>query len=245
MLRWPNLTVGGGAFVGRRGAAAAGGSAVARGVRSVLELDEGEIMELNGIGLERSGPAQGLRSRRSVGAAVDEVSLEVAPGESVADRGSERVRQVDVAVSARRAGASDRRQLSGWEASRSTDMPEARLARLRRHAVGFVFQAFHLVDELTALENVELPALLARRVAERGAPPRRRTARAGRAVRPCAPSAFRAVRWAASAGRDRAGAGERADGRACRRADRATSTALPRTTCCGCSINSTSTARRS
>jgi putative ABC transport system ATP-binding protein len=40
-------------------------------------------------------------------------------------------------------------------------MPEAGLARLRRHAVGFVFQAFHLVDELTALENVELPALLA------------------------------------------------------------------------------------
>jgi hypothetical protein len=28
-------------------------------------------------------------------------------------------------------------------------------------AIGFVFQAFHLVDELTASENVELPALLA------------------------------------------------------------------------------------
>jgi len=27
--------------------------------------------------------------------------------------------------------------------------------------LGFVFQAFHLVDELTALENIELPALLA------------------------------------------------------------------------------------
>ncbi len=40
-------------------------------------------------------------------------------------------------------------------------MPETRLARLRRHALGFVFQAFHLVDELTALENIELPALLA------------------------------------------------------------------------------------
>ncbi len=38
---------------------------------------------------------------------------------------------------------------------------EARLARLRRHALGFVFQDFHLVEELTALENVELPALLA------------------------------------------------------------------------------------
>lgn len=38
---------------------------------------------------------------------------------------------------------------------------EAGLARLRRRALGFVFQDFHLVDELTALENVELPALLA------------------------------------------------------------------------------------
>jgi putative ABC transport system ATP-binding protein len=49
-----------------------------------------------------------------------------------------------------------------WLAGEQLDhMPEARLARLRRHAIGFVFQAFHLVDELTALENVELPALLA------------------------------------------------------------------------------------
>ena len=34
---------------------------------------------------------------------------------------------------------------------------------MRRDAVGFVFQAFHLMDELTAVENVELPALLAGR----------------------------------------------------------------------------------
>ena len=34
---------------------------------------------------------------------------------------------------------------------------------MRRHAIGFVFQAFHLMDELTAVENVELPALLAGR----------------------------------------------------------------------------------
>ena len=40
-------------------------------------------------------------------------------------------------------------------------LPESGLARLRRHPLGFVFQAFHLVDELTALENIELPALLA------------------------------------------------------------------------------------
>ena len=40
-------------------------------------------------------------------------------------------------------------------------LSQTRLARLRRHVIGFVFQAFHLVDELTAAENVELPALLA------------------------------------------------------------------------------------
>jgi putative ABC transport system ATP-binding protein len=39
-------------------------------------------------------------------------------------------------------------------------LSEAAWARLRRRSVGFVFQAFHLVDELTAIENVELPALL-------------------------------------------------------------------------------------
>ncbi len=39
-------------------------------------------------------------------------------------------------------------------------LSEAAWARLRRRSVGFVFQAFHLVDELSAVENVELPALL-------------------------------------------------------------------------------------
>ena len=36
-------------------------------------------------------------------------------------------------------------------------LSERALARLRRDAIGFVFQAFHLMDELTAVENVELP----------------------------------------------------------------------------------------
>jgi ABC-type lipoprotein export system ATPase subunit len=49
-----------------------------------------------------------------------------------------------------------------WLAGRRIDeLSEKALARLRRHAIGFVFQAFHLMDELTAAENVELPALLA------------------------------------------------------------------------------------
>ncbi|MEV7344121.1 ABC transporter ATP-binding protein [Streptomyces sp. NPDC093544] len=44
---------------------------------------------------------------------------------------------------------------------RIDDLGERELARLRRSSLGFVFQAYHLVDELTAAENVELPALLA------------------------------------------------------------------------------------
>jgi len=48
-----------------------------------------------------------------------------------------------------------------WLEGRRVDrLSETAWARLRRRAVGFVFQAFHLVDELTAVENVELPALL-------------------------------------------------------------------------------------
>jgi putative ABC transport system ATP-binding protein len=39
-------------------------------------------------------------------------------------------------------------------------LSETGWAVLRRRTVGFVFQSFNLVDELTAVENVELPALL-------------------------------------------------------------------------------------
>ncbi len=40
-------------------------------------------------------------------------------------------------------------------------LSEEERAKIRRHVVGFVFQQFNLVPYLTALENVELPMLLA------------------------------------------------------------------------------------
>jgi putative ABC transport system ATP-binding protein len=55
---------------------------------------------------------------------------------------------------------------------RVDELSERALAHFRRDQIGFIFQAFQLMDELTAQENVELPALLA------GYPPAQARARA-------------------------------------------------------------------
>jgi putative ABC transport system ATP-binding protein len=47
----------------------------------------------------------------------------------------------------------------GEEVSR---YPERKLAQLRKHNIGFIFQSFNLIDELTVFANVELPLLYQR-----------------------------------------------------------------------------------
>ncbi|MEA2140580.1 MAG: putative transport system ATP-binding protein [Solirubrobacteraceae bacterium] len=105
--------------------------------------------------------------------AVDGVSLDVAKGESLAIVGPSGCGKSSLLY-----------LLGGLESANEgtlrvageqlEQMAQSALARLRRNVVGFVFQAFELIDELTALENVELPALLA------GRSPRSARARAGR-----------------------------------------------------------------
>jgi putative ABC transport system ATP-binding protein len=108
--------------------------------------------------------ARGLRKEYGKGAAlvraVEDVTLDVAPGESVAIVGPSGCGKSTLLylLGGLERPSGGTLQLAGEQLEQ---MPESGLARLRRHALGFVFQSYHLVDELTALENVELPALLA------------------------------------------------------------------------------------
>ena len=121
---------------------------------------------MNGAGNEGMLRARGLRKDYGRGGglvrAVDEVDLDVAAGETVAVMGPSGCGKSTLL---HLLGGLDRPTAGEiWLAGQSVGrLTERALARLRRDAVGFVFQAFHLMDELTAVENVELPALLAGR----------------------------------------------------------------------------------
>jgi ABC-type lipoprotein export system ATPase subunit len=94
--------------------------------------------------------------------AVDGVDLDIEPGETVAIMGPSGCGKSTVLHLL--SGLDRPTDGEVWLEGRRVDkMGERQLARLRRGKVGVVFQAFHLIDELTARENVELPALLAGR----------------------------------------------------------------------------------
>ncbi|MDG4791176.1 ABC transporter ATP-binding protein [Micromonospora sp. WMMD1102] len=112
------------------------------------------------MALRARGLTKRYGSHNTLVRAVDEVDLDVPVGQTLAVMGPSGC------------GKSTLLHLLGglqrptdgqvWLAQHRVDtMSERALARLRRDGVGFVFQSFHLMDELTAVENVELAALLA------------------------------------------------------------------------------------
>jgi putative ABC transport system ATP-binding protein len=108
--------------------------------------------------------ASGLRKWHGTGEglvrAVDGVDLAVDAGETVAIMGPSGCGKSTLL---HLLGGLDRP--SGGEVllngHRIDNLGEKALARLRRTEISYVFQSFHLMEELSAVENVELPTLLA------------------------------------------------------------------------------------
>ena len=106
-------------------------------------------IELEGIRLT-------LESRAGTVSILNGISLRVEPGETVAltgPSGSGKSSLLMVAAGLE-AASSGRVRIAGTEL---TGLGEDALARFRRGALGIVFQSFHLIPTMTALENVAVP----------------------------------------------------------------------------------------
>jgi putative ABC transport system ATP-binding protein len=107
------------------------------------------VIELSGVGLT-------LASRAGNVEILKGVDLVVAQGETLAivgPSGSGKTSLLMVIAGLERATAG-RARVAGHELG---PLDEDALARVRRGAVGIVFQSFHLVPTMTALDNVALP----------------------------------------------------------------------------------------
>jgi putative ABC transport system ATP-binding protein len=115
-------------------------------------MSDGSVLEARG--LVRRYQAEGSPIR-----AVDGVDLVVEAGETVSVMGPSgcgKSTLLHLLGGLERPDAGEL-YLGG---DRVDGLSETGWAVRRRRGLGFVFQAFHLVDELTSVENVELPALL-------------------------------------------------------------------------------------
>jgi ABC-type lipoprotein export system ATPase subunit len=100
------------------------------------------------------------------------VDLEVEPGAFVSVTGPSGCGKTTLlnVVGGLDRGYRGRAEVCGCDLGRASD---AALAHLRRQRLGFVFQAFHLLDHLTCRENVALPWFFADGEIDRGAALRR------------------------------------------------------------------------
>ena len=90
--------------------------------------------------------------------ALDGINLDIADGEFVAIMGPSGCGKSTLlnVVGMLDSPTSGSYNFNGQEAA---GLPEANVAEVRKHNIGFIFQSFNLVDELTVRENVELALL--------------------------------------------------------------------------------------
>jgi putative ABC transport system ATP-binding protein len=130
--------------------------------RAVADRDTAEsVLSAERVGKQVSSPEGTL-------AILADVTLSIARGESVAIVGASGAGKSTLLalLAGLDAPTSGRTWLAGHEL---TALDEDGRAAVRARHVGFVFQSFHLVPSLTALENVMLPLELARRSEARSA----------------------------------------------------------------------------
>lgn len=111
-------------------------------------MDDGIILRTEGL-----GKTYETKPEKTV--ALDDVSLQVKRGKLLAIYGPSGSGKTTLLFLL---GGLDR-PTSGriyFEEVEVTNMDERRLSKLRRNAIGFVFQNYNLVEELTVLENVML-----------------------------------------------------------------------------------------
>jgi lipoprotein-releasing system ATP-binding protein len=112
--------------------------------------------------IQASGVVKGYRTAAGYVPVLEGLDLEVARGEMLAIIGASGVGKSTLLHVL---GTLDRPE-SGKVAVDGADvfaLDESRLREFRNHTLGFVFQFHHLLPEFTALENVMMPLLIARR----------------------------------------------------------------------------------
>ncbi len=119
--------------------------------------------------VQARGVSKAFGSGRAERTVLDAVDLEIAAGEMVAilgRSGSGKSTLVNLI------GGIDRADAGSIEVCglRLDGLDERAMTEFRRERIGFIFQLFHLIPELTGVENVLLPARLAG--ADAGAPSR-------------------------------------------------------------------------
>lgn len=109
--------------------------------------------------LEARGVTKTVGSGRAARRVLEGVSLDVAAGEAVAVLGKSGSGKSTLLHLLGGLDTPDS-GLIAVAGERLTDLPPRALARLRLRHVGFIFQSFHLIEELTGEENVLLPVRL-------------------------------------------------------------------------------------